>query len=200
MQLLASNAYNILWIGRYLARIHCLCRYMSIQDDQQAQRIAAAFYLPAYDASSLNALILDPEQLGSLNQLFHAVYDNIQSLRGVLSDIGYSELNALFQHAKNNAGYICDVVNEFDDILEGESEDLFLFFSLGQTIELLDQALRLKEPLDDLIVAMDHLVMVLQDYHWQKFEESWQAFKKDQDSNHFFEMTSHLQNIFEVTI
>lgn len=200
MQLLTSNAYNILWIGRYLARIHFLCRHIPLQDDQEAQRIAAAFHLPAFDANSLNALVLDPEQLCSFNQLFHAVHDNIQALRGVLSDLSYSQLNALFKQAKNNAGYICDAVNEFDEVLESESDDLFLFFSLGQTIELLDQRLRLNESTDDLIVAMDNLIRTLQDYHWQKFEQSWQTFKENQDLGHFFAVVNQLQSVFEITV
>ncbi|MEB3752928.1 alpha-E domain-containing protein [Acinetobacter sp. MD2(2019)] len=200
MQLLTSNAYNILWTGRYLARIDFFCKHIPLQEDQLAQQIAAAFYLPAQNAETLNRLVLDPEQLCSFNQLFQAVYDNVQSLRGVLSSNGYAELNALFKQSKNNPGYICDALNDFDQILEGESNDLFLFFSLGKTVELLDHKVRLHEPADELVAVMDSFMPVLHDYDWREFERSWHDFKAQKDLQSFFSFVQRLQQVFEITV
>jgi hypothetical protein len=46
---------------------------------------AHAFCLPAFDACSLNELILNNEQPASFNQQFQSAKNNIQDLRGVIS-------------------------------------------------------------------------------------------------------------------
>ena len=88
---------------------------------------AHAFCLPAFDASSLNELVLDSTQPTSFTQQFQVAKDNIQELRGVLSGKAYSELLKLIKTADQNAGYICDVVTDCAEILEAESSDVFLF-------------------------------------------------------------------------
>ncbi|MEB3766342.1 hypothetical protein [Acinetobacter sp. MD2] len=200
MQLLSSNVYNILWMGRYLARIQFWCGQVPFQNDQYAERLAKAFYLPAYDAVTLNALLINSEQLCSFQQLFYTVNDNIQALRGVLSRPSYAELNRLFQSSQNNSVAICTAVNEFEQILEGESQDLFVFFSLGQTLERLDHRVRLDEPLNDLIAIMEQLMQLLQDYAWSELEKSWQAFKAAPNAAQFFNMLNQLQRVFEMNV
>lgn len=125
--LLNSNAQHIFWLGRYLSRTQFLCAHFPFLEDDAAVAYAHAFCLPAFDASSLNELVLDPAQPYSFHQQFKVARDNIQELRGVLSAKAYAELNRLIRTADQNAGYICDVVTDCQDILEGEAPDVFLF-------------------------------------------------------------------------
>ena len=145
MILLNSNAQHIFWLGRYLTRIQYLCSQFPFHNNQSALQYAHAFCLPAFDASSLNSLLLDAEQPSSFTQQFQHAKDNVQDLRGVFSAKAYAELNQLIKNATENSAYICDVAGECQDVLEAESEFIFLFFSLGKNIEQLDRQLRLKQ-------------------------------------------------------
>ena len=118
MILLNSNAQHIFWLGRYLTRIQYTCSQFPFVEDQDALQYAHAFCLPAFDASSLNALLLDIEQPSSFHQQFQHAIDNIQDLRGVLSAKAYAELNQLIKNAHANASYICDVAADCYDVVE----------------------------------------------------------------------------------
>lgn len=61
------------------------------------------------------------------------------------------KLNQLIKNATENSAYICDVAGECQDVLEAESEFIFLFFSLGKNIEQLDRQLRLKQDPKDYV-------------------------------------------------
>ena len=97
MILLNSNAEHIFWLGRYLTRTQYLCSIFPFQEDEAARDYAHAFCLPAFDASSLNELVLDPQQSISFISQFQYAQNNILDLRGVLSAQGYAELNKLIQ-------------------------------------------------------------------------------------------------------
>lgn len=73
MILLSTNAENIFWLGRYLTRTQYLCAQFPFTQDQPAMDYAHAFCLPAFDACSLNALILNPNNPASFNQQFQAL-------------------------------------------------------------------------------------------------------------------------------
>jgi len=117
MILLNSNAEHIFWLGRYLTRTQYLCSIFPFQEDEAARDYAHAFCLPAFDASSLNELVLDPQQSSSFISQFQYAQNNILDLRGVLSAQGYAELNKLIQNASENAGYICDVAADCHEVL-----------------------------------------------------------------------------------
>ena len=59
-----------------------LCARFPFLEDEAALTYAHAFCLPAFDASSLNELLLDPTQLASFSQQLGIAKDNIQELRG----------------------------------------------------------------------------------------------------------------------
>ena len=200
MLLLTSNAYNIFWLGRYLARIHFLCQYLPLEDDQHAQQLISALYLPAYDAASLTELLLDPEQPASFNQQFQMAYDNVQALRGVLSAQSYAELNAMFKYAKGSASSICQVISDVEAVLESESHDVFLFFSLGKYIESLDQALRMQQDPTDVIHQLEIIAQALQSYACTSFLEAWQAFKLQPELSTFHGLNTQLQQSLGVVV
>jgi uncharacterized alpha-E superfamily protein len=139
MILLSTNAQNIFWLGRYLTRIQYLCSQFPFKTNELALDYAHAFCLPAFDACSLNELILDKATC-IISSAFFSAKNNIHDLRGVISAQSFAELNQLLQQAEQNAGFICDVCEECNDVLEAEDDELlFLFFSLGQKMEQFDR-------------------------------------------------------------
>lgn len=198
MIILNSNAQNIYWVGRYLARIQNLCGQFPFQTDDQAMSYAHAFCLPAFNASSLNELIMSPEQPASFYQQFQLVINNIQDLRGVLSIQAYCEIKQMIDTARQNAGMICTVVDECSDVLEAENEDIFLFFSLGQVFENLDRQIRLNQEIDETIESLSTLIEVLQQKGWDSLGEAWQHLIQHQNAHSFYQLNDQVQYLFEV--
>ena len=200
MVLLNSNAKHIFWLGRYLARTHFLCARFPFLEDEAALTYAHAFCLPAFDASSLNELLLDPTQLASFSQQLGIAKDNIQELRGVLSASGYAELMKLIKTADKNAGYICEVVTECEDILEAESSDIFLFFSLGQCLEQLDHHLRLGEETGTTLGKIDYIVKILVEMGWGDLEQYWEQLRAEPNRIEFYQFSDHIHQLFEADV
>ncbi|MFW1753902.1 alpha-E domain-containing protein [Acinetobacter wanghuae] len=200
MVLLNSNAQHIFWLGRYLARTQFLCAHFPFAKDEDAIAYAHAFCLPAFDASSLNALVLDTTQPASFTQQFQTAKANIHELRGVLSASAYAELIQLIRNADQNTGYICDVVNDCQDVLEAESADLFLFFSLGQCLEQLDHALRFNEASHVTVAKIDDVVDTLDGMGWSNLQEYWQKLRTDPDLMHFYQFSDYIHHMFEAEV
>ncbi len=200
MVLLNSNAKHIFWLGRYLARTHFLCARFPFLEDEAALTYAHAFCLPAFDASSLNELLLDPIQLASFSQQLGIAKDNIQELRGVLSTSGYAEMMKLIKTADKNAGYICEVVNECEEILEAESSDIFLFFSLGQCVEQLDHHLRLGEETGTTLGKIDYIVKILVEMGWGDLEQYWEQLRAEPNRIEFYQFSDHIHQLFEADV
>lgn len=198
MIILSSNAQNIYWVGRYLARIQYLCGEFPFQDNDKAIQYAHAFCLPAFNASTLNELTLNPEQPSSFDQQFQAVKNNIQDLRPVLSIQAYSELKQMIEAANENAGYICSVVDECNDVLESENEEIFLFFSLGQLFENLDRQIRLNQNIDITLSSLAGLIDILKSKGWDALDEAWQNLLKHPSSKRFYHLSDQVQYLFEV--
>ena len=200
MILLSSNAQQIFWLGRYLTRVQYLCSQFPFQDNEQARAYANAFALAAHDAESLNQLVQNPQQLASFTQQFQCAKDNIQDLRGVLSSKSYAELNQLIKTASENKNYICDVVGECHDILEAESQDVFLFFVLGQNVEQLDRQLRLHQETQETLVDLDKVIDLLSHLGWAELKNAWLQLQILPNSINFYRFSDHIQQLFEVDV
>jgi uncharacterized alpha-E superfamily protein len=198
MIILNSNAQNIYWVGRYLSRIQHLCGQFPFQDDEQALKYAHAFCLPAFNASSLNELILSTDQSSSFHQQFEFVKNNIQDLRGVLSVKAYAELKLMIDTATKNAGLICTVVDESSEVLEAENEDIFLFFSLGQYSENLDREIRLELDINDTLKALSTVIDLLKKKGWDSLDAAWQHLLEHPSSKSFYQLNDQVQYLFEV--
>lgn len=199
MILLSSNANNIFWLGRYLTRIQYFCNKLPFTDDQKAIDFSHAFCLPAYDSASLNTLALDPEQQFSLMSRFAVARDNIHELRAVLSANTYAEMIQLVKNASSQPGYICDVVSECNELLESESEDVFLFFSLGQKLELLDSLIRFKQDPSAVLNEIDVIVGLLNELGWTALDDAWISLKQSPDTMSLYHFGDQLQLMFEGT-
>jgi uncharacterized alpha-E superfamily protein len=200
MILLSSNAQQIFWLGRYLTRVQYLCSQFPFEDDQLARDYANAFALAAYDAASLNTLLNDTQQMASFSQQFQCAKDNIQDLRGVLSSKSYAELNQLIKTASEDKSYICDVVNECHDILEAESQDVFLFFVLGQNVEQLDRQLRLQQDTQETLVDLEKIIDLLSHVGWSTLKSAWLQLQMLPNSMNFYRFSDHVQQLFEVDV
>ena len=200
MILLSTNAENIFWLGRYLTRTQYLCAQFPFTQDQPAMDYAHAFCLPAFDACSLNELILNPNNPASFNKQFQSGKSNVQDLRGILSAKGYAELNQFIKNATENTAYICDVVGECQDVLESEASDVFLFFSLGQMIEQLDRQIRLKQDAQNTLVEIENIVMLLKEMGWLNLAQAWLELKSQPDAMNFYHFSDYIQQLFEVDV
>jgi hypothetical protein len=200
MILLSSNAQQIFWLGRYLTRVQYLCGQFPFEDDQVARRYANAFALPAHDAASLNALVQDSQQSASFDQQYQYATDNIQDLRGVLSSRSYAELNQLIKTANSNKTYICDVIGECHDILEAESQDIFLFFVLGQNVEQLDRQLRLEQDTEQTLNDIEKVVDLLSHLGWEQLRSAWAQLQLLPNSINFYRFSDRIQQLFEVDV
>ena len=198
MILLKCNTQHIFWLGRYLTRIRYLCTQLPFYNNQQALAYAHAFCLPAFDASSLNVLLLDTEQPSSFNHQFEYAKESIQALRGVLSETAYSELNQQIRNAHHNNAYICEAVAECHEVLEAESEYIFIFFILGENIEQLDRQIRLKQDYATTLMNLDKVISLLSEMGWSSLNCPWQKLKLTPDSMNFYHFSDHIENLFQV--
>ncbi len=199
MILLTSSAHHIYWLGRYLARVQYLCSQFPFHENQSALDYAHAFCLPAFDASSLNELILDPQQPASFQQQFHYARNNIHDLRGVLSARSFAELNQLIAQAEANATYICDVAGDCHEVLSAEENTgIFLFFSLGQAIEQLDRQIRLGQNRQQTVQQLGQLLPMLHQQGWPCLQEIWTVLSDQPDTQNFYHFSDQIQALFEV--
>lgn len=198
MILLSSNAQNIFWLGRYLTRTHHLCGQFPFIQDDEASEYSRAFCLSSFDAASLNALVMDTTQPCSFHQQFECAKSNVQDLRGILSAKAYAELNQLIKNAHDNVGLICDAVDECQDILEAESQEIFLFFSLGQCIEQLDRQIRLGQDESASLSHIEYIVLELVKMGWTNLEKPWFQLKTLPDSINFYQFSDQILQMFEV--
>ena len=198
MIILNSNAQNIYWVGRYLSRIQYLCGQFPFQDDQISMQYAHAFCLPAFNACSLNELVLSVDHPSSFHLQFECVKNNIQDLRGVLSIRAYAELKQLIETASKNAGLICTMVDECGEVLEAENDDIFLFYSLGHQLESLDRQIRLDQDIQASTQSLQALIEILKSKGWNSIEGAWQHLLLHPNSNSFYQLNDQVQSMFEV--
>lgn len=199
MILLSTNAQNIFWLGRYLTRVQYLCGQFPFKSDETALSYAHAFGLPAFDAHSMNELVLDAEQPFSFHQQFVSAKNNIHDLRGVISAQSFASLNQLLQQAEQNEGFICDVCEECNDVLEAEEDELlFLFFSLGQKMEQLDSQLRLNLDKKHILKQMDGVVKSLDQQGMNSLTLAWQDVFQQPNRTNYYQFSDHIDALFEL--
>lgn len=197
MILLSSAAQNIFWLGRYLSRIQQVCSLLPFKDDENAIAYSHVFCLPAWNAPSLNGLFLDPEQPFSISAQFTCIRDNIQQLRAVLSSHAYTELNKLTKIADEKNLAICQVVSDCSEVLEGEIEQVFLFYALGRAVESLDNQCRLQQPTDENIQEISKILKLLRSYGWDTNETSWEKLTADVSMATLYQFCSEVTAMFE---
>lgn len=198
MILLNSAAQSIFWLGRYLSRIQHICAVLPFKEDDNAITYAHSFCLPAWNAQSLNGLFLDPEQPFSIAIQFKQVRENIQQLRAVLSGYAYTELNKLTKIVEEKNIAACQVVNDCSEVLEGEVEQVFLFYALGRAVESLDHMYRLKEADAGEIEEIQKILELLQSYGWDTSKTTWGlGLSTDLNISSFYQFCNEIQHMFE---
>jgi uncharacterized alpha-E superfamily protein len=190
-----STAANLYWLGRYLVRVDGLCNLLPFTDDLEAQTFAHAFNLPAWNAETLNALIHDPSQSGSLPANLDAVKQNIQSVRGVLSATSFEAFHALCAHQKSAFTNMADMLASCRSSLKHESPMVQLFLNMGESLERIDISLRMiKDPARDIREFSE--VLDLLPIGWQRLKEPIMLLNKRYDRIAFYDLSDRIQELF----
>lgn len=199
MILTSNQAKSIFWFGRSLSKVQYLCREFPFSCNDDALKYARAFCLPAFDASSINELILDHEQPASFFQQFQNTKKYIRELKGILSNATFTELNQLILHAERDANFICDMCEECADVIEAVGDQLlFLFFHLGQKIQQLDCQIKLKQNKLTTIQSLEALIDHLNQQGVCSLLDVWKDLKKQPDAMTLYHFSDHLDSIFEL--
>lgn len=190
-----STAANLYWLGRYLVRVDGLCNLLPFTDDLEAQSFAHAFNLPAWNAETLNALIHDPSQSGSLPANLDAVKQNIQSVRGVISAASFEAFHALCSGKQTVFTDMTDMLKGCRLSLKQESPMVQLFLNLGESLERIDINLRLiKDPARDITAFSE--VLDLLPIGWQRLKEPIMLLNKRYDRIAFYDLSDRIQELF----
>jgi uncharacterized alpha-E superfamily protein len=197
MILVLSTASNLYWLGRYMIRVDGLCRMLPFSDDNEAISFARAMALPAWDASSLNRLLHDPTQAASIYSILQYIRENTQSVRGVISQQLFELLNILTNPKHASIGYVCNMVSECLVQIVEEDETIHLFWQLGQCIEQIDMAIRLKHSAVLAIEDLRNVVEMLSPMGWSQLEEAWEHLQQQQSLSSLYQFCDFMQELFE---
>lgn len=197
MILLLSTASNLYWLGRYVIRVDGLCRLLPFTDDQEAIEFAHAFALPAWNAATLNQLLMDVNQPASIPANLQVIRENMQSVRGVISQYVFEALNTLTNPKPAHNNQVCRLISECSELIYDEDETIKLFWQLGQCIEQIDNALRMKRSPDLAIQDLRSVIEMLSPIGWQALEEPWLYLQQSQDINALYAFCDQMQALFE---
>ena len=198
VNLSSSDAREIFWLARYLTRIQYVCQQFPFKQNDAALTYAHAFCLPAFDAASLNELILNEVQPASFAMQLEQTQRKIKKLAQVFSKSTYAELKHCIQNACDNASYIGEVLQDCEAILDAEPQQIYLFFQLGQRIEQLDRQIRLKQSTEKTLLQLEMIVQCLKDLGWTSLVDAWVELKQQPDTMHFYHFSDHIQHLLSV--
>jgi len=191
-----STASHLYWLGRYWVRVEGLCQVVPFFNDDAARAFAHAFSLPAWNAETMNALINDPEQSGSLPSNLEAIKQNIQSLRGVLTAATFEAFHEL------SRGYLHRTVDETLLLLHHcrsafieETPMVQRFCRMGEAIERIDIALRLAESPAGEIQALGGILDSLP-IGWQRLKEPIVHLNQRYDRVSFYDLSDRVHELF----
>lgn len=197
MILILSTASNLYWLGRYMIRVDGLCRMLPFNDDHEAISFAHAMALPAWDAASLNRLLHDPTQAASIYAILQGIRENTQAARGVISQNLFESLNILTNPKHASIGYICNLISECTVQVIDEDETVHLFWQLGQCVEQIDAAIRLKRSAALAIEDLRTVVEMLSPMGWSALEEAWERLQHQHDITSLYNFCDHMHALFE---
>ncbi len=190
-----STASNLYWLGRYLVRVDGLFGVIPFVDDKDAQIFAHAFNLPAWNAETLNALIHDPQQAGSIPTNLDAIKQNVQSVRGVLTGPTFEAFHALSRFPKLPPQEMHFMLQSCRSTLKDESDIVQLFCRMGEVVERIDIALRLiKNPAAE-ITALAEILDALP-IGWQRLKEPIMHLNRRYDRVAFYDLSDRVQELF----
>ena len=198
VNLSSTDAREIFWLARYLTRIQYVCQQFPFKQNDAALTYAHAFCLPAFDAASLNELILNEEQPASFVMQLEQTQRKIKNLAQVFSKSTYAELKHCIQNACDNASYIGEVLQDCEALLDAEPQQIYLFFQLGQRIEQLDRQIRLKQSTEKTLLQLEMIVQGLKNLGWTSLVDAWVELKQQPDTMHFYHFSDHIQHLLSV--
>ncbi len=197
MIMLLSTASNLYWLGRLMIRVDGICRLLPFTDDEEAVGFSHAFCLPAWNAETLNQLLYDENQPSSITASLLAVRENMQTVRGVISQQLFECLNVLTNPQQNFKVKACELISGCCEAILNEDDHVRLFWQLGQSIEQIDIALRLKHSPEMAILDLRTVVEMLSPIGWQALEAPWVELQQRQDINALYSFCDQMQALFE---
>ena len=197
MIMLLSTASNLYWLGRFMIRIDGICRLLPFTDDDEAVAFAHAFSLPAWNAETLNQLLHDETQPSSITASLLAIRENMQSVRGVISQQLFECLNELTNPRQDFKTKACAMISSCCETILNEEDNVRLFWQLGQSIEQIDIALRLDHSPNMAITDLRAVVEMLSPIGWQSLEAPWVELQQRKDINALYSFCDQMQALFE---
>ena len=197
MIMLLSTASNLYWLGRLMVRVDNICRLLPFKDDEEAVAYSHAFSLPAFNAETLNQLLNDDEQPTSIAANLDLIRENMQSVRGVISQDFFECLNALTNPKQEFKPKACELILSCCETVLREDRNVHLFWRLGQCIEQIDFALRLQHSAEMAINDLRAVVEMLSPIGWQALEAPWVELQQRQDINALYSFCDQMQALFE---
>ncbi|XID74198.1 alpha-E domain-containing protein [Alkanindiges sp. WGS2144] len=197
MILLLSKASNLYWLGRFMIRIDGICRLLPFTDDHEALEYSQAFGLPAWDSATLNQLMYDASQPASIPSNLQVVRENMQYVRGVISQELFECLNILTSPRQQFKDRACGLISDCCETIIDEDDNVRLFWQLGQSIEQIDIALRLKHSPEMAILDLRTVIEMLSPIGWQALEAPWVELQQRQDITALYNFCDQMQASFE---
>jgi uncharacterized alpha-E superfamily protein len=167
MILTLSAASSLYWLGRYMLRVEALCERLPFEDDDQALAYADSFSLSAWNVETLNAVLHDPQRVGSLPNNLAVIQDNIQAVRGILPRSVFEAFNALWRQREQPDACTCDLLQQAAAQLQHLDVVARSFWQLGRSLEAVDMALRLHEPVQPVAEQLLQVAHQLPLPEWQ---------------------------------
>lgn len=197
MIMLLSTASDLYWLGRSMIRVDEICRLLPFTDNDEAVAFSHAFSLPAWNAETLNQLLHDETQPSSITASLLAIRENMQSVRGVISQQLFECLNALTNPKQNFKTNACELISSCCEAILDENEYVRLFWQLGQSTEQVDIALRLDYSPDMAIAGLRTVVDLLSPIGWQSLEAPWEELQQRKDISALYRFCDQMQALFE---
>jgi uncharacterized alpha-E superfamily protein len=139
----------------------------------------------------------DENQPASITANLQAVRENMQCVRGVISQELFELLN-LLTHPKQKVRHkVCELISGCCEAVFDEEDTVRLFWQLGQCIEQIDSALRLKRSPDMAIQDLRTVVEMLSPIGWTSLEAPWLELQQKQDITALYSFCDQMQALFE---
>ena len=197
MILTLSSANELFWLGRYLVRADQLSQLIPFESDESALRYAHAFCLSAWNAQTLNELLLDPVHSPSLPANIEAIWQNILSVRGVLSEEAFIQLYSLSNLTGEDKAEIAEEIAACRVILAQEADPVVAFWQLGEAMEQLDMAIRLETATDRAIQQLGQAIVHPELSSWGLVGTEWESLRHQPSAPALYAFADRLFQLLE---
>ncbi len=199
--LLLSTASCLVWLGRYSERLRydndlITLLYKQSLDDNTIARIVAGFgwHITA-EPESLYAELLGNQ----IPSVINAIEENVQDVKGVLGK-DTAELYNIIRRLANGGKYQAASLQLYacDQAMQLEADNVFAFWAIGRSFEVLERAILLSEDLSAPAMQMKKAVERLpQNTRWGDLERMVNQLAKSLKASDFNAVSDEFLDILE---